>query len=89
MVLDAPLDDRTVRRAVGARMMKSREAIWLSLKVDHSADIAERAIHVDDDCALAVHGTPDSSKQDVAARLPKCTDNKVWFPTTCRYPALP
>jgi hypothetical protein len=89
MVLDAPLDDRTVRWAVGTRMVKSGEAIRLSLKVDHSADIAERAIHIDDDRALTVHGTPDSSKHDVAARLPKCTDNKVWFPTTCRYPALP
>ena len=70
-------------------MVKSLEAIWLSLEVDHSADIAERAIHVDDDRALTVHGTPDSSKYDVAARLPNCTDSRVWFPTTCRYPALP
>jgi hypothetical protein len=78
-----------VRRAVGTRVVKSSEAVRLSLEVDHSADIAERAIHVDDDGALTVHGTPDSSKDDVAVRLPKCTDSQVWFPTTCRYPALP
>ena len=89
MVLDAPLDDRTMRRTVGTRTVKSGEAIRLSLKVDHSTDIAERAIHIDDDCALTVHSTLDSSKHDVAPRLPKCTDSPVRFHTTCRYPALP
>jgi hypothetical protein len=28
--------------------------------VDHSADVAERAVHVDDDGRLAVHQTPRS-----------------------------
>jgi hypothetical protein len=45
-------------------MVKSGEAVWLSLKVGHGADVAERAVHVDDDCRLAVHGTPIS--QDVS-----------------------
>ena len=60
-MLDAPLEDCTVLRTVATRTAKSGEAVRLSLKVDHGTDVTERAIHVDDDDALAVHGAPDSS----------------------------
>jgi hypothetical protein len=42
-VLDAPLDDCTVRRTVGTRTVKSGEAVRLSLKVDHGTDVTKRA----------------------------------------------
>ena len=59
VLLDAPIDHGSVWWALGACVVEGAESVRLGLEVDHRADVAERAVHVDDDCRLAIHGTPE------------------------------
>ena len=55
VVVDAPVGDGPVRWAPGASFVDGGEAVGFGLKVDHGADVTERAVHVDDDRGLSVH----------------------------------
>ncbi|WP_163694399.1 hypothetical protein [Mycolicibacterium sarraceniae] len=54
VVVDAPVDHFPMRWALGTRLVEGGETVLLGLKMDDGADIAQRAIHIDDHCSSAM-----------------------------------
>lgn len=87
--LQAPIDHRSVRRALRTGVMEGSESVRLGLKVGHRTDIAQRAVHIDSDCRSAVQHPSSVRITMWEAKHPRQQRDRQIRARNYRFPRLP